>query len=101
MVLVHRVSPCVSFSKNVIFKMDQEFLLLQSFDLSAFDDCVKDDVAIRSSGDRKNVSYRINRLWYYLYQMKVPGIEKSKFDQLFKLAKVVLVLTIVNNNPEE
>ena len=32
--------------------------------------------------------------------MKVPGMEKSKFDQQFKLTKVILI-TVHNNADEE
>ena len=32
--------------------------------------------------------------------MKVPGMERSKFDQRFKLAKVILTI-VHNNNGEE
>lgn len=63
MALVHKLSPHVSFSKNWICEIEQEFILLQWFDLSAFDDYVKDKATTRTSGDRKSISYRIYTFW--------------------------------------
>ena len=79
----------VKWNKNICFCSD----------LSTFYDYVKDEATIRSSRNEKIVLYRIYTLWYYLYQMKVPGMGKSKFDPRFKLAKVILI--IVHNNTEE
>ena len=69
--------------------------------LSIFYEYVKDEVTIRYSREGKSVLYRIYTLWYYLSQMKVPGMEKNKLelDQRFKLAKVILIT--VHNNAEE
>ena len=48
----------------------------------------------------EEITYRIDVLsWYYLYQMKIPGTTKSKFENLFRLAKIVLC--IVHSNAEE
>ena len=55
--------------------------------------CLRVDI----DGDSK--TYQISILWYYLYMMKIPGTNKSKFENLFKLAK--MVLSAVHSNAEE
>ena len=79
--------------------MEVEFLLLTSITLDDFEESELDEAAIRTdeSGDAK--IYRIDILWYYLYIQKITGTGKNKFENLFKLAKVVFA--IVHNNAEE
>ena len=43
--------------------------------------------------------YRIDVLWYHLFKMNIPGTTRSKFRNLFELAKVVLC--IIHSNAEE
>ena len=54
---------------------------------------------IRTNADGNNITYGIDVLWYYLSKDNIPGTDKSKFDNLFKLAKVILC--IINSNAEE
>ena len=79
--------------------MEQEFLLLQSITLDDFDSNVKEEAYIRVDDEGEGVTYRIDVLWYYLYEMKIPGTSKGKFENLFKLARVVLC--IAHDNAEE
>ena len=44
-------------------------------------------------------TFRIDVSCYYLYETKIPGTSKSKLENLFKLAKVVLC--IIHSNAEE
>ena len=74
-------------------------MLLQTISLDDFEDHVREQAAIRANQTGEAVRYRIDILWYYLNELKVPGTQKPKFGQLFKLAKVVL--TIVHSNAEE
>ena len=53
--------------------MEQEFLLLQTLSLDDFEDYVKDEAAIRTDQTGEAVTYRIDILWYYLNEFKVPG----------------------------
>ena len=80
-------------------EMEQEFLLLQTISLDDFEDHVREQAAIRADQSGEAVRYRIDILWYYLNEFKVPGTQKPKCGQLFKLAKAVL--TIVHSNAEE
>ena len=79
--------------------MEQEFLLLQSVTLDDFGSYVKEEACIRVDDEGQGVIYRIGVLWYHLYEMKIPGTSKSKFENLIKLARVVLY--IVHSNAEE
>ena len=82
-----------------MYEMEQRFLLLQSIDLDSFESHMKDEAAIKTDDEGNDIAYRIDVLWYYLYEMKVPGTEKRTFGQLFRLVRVVL--TIVHSNAEE
>ena len=58
-----------------------------------------EEAVIRTDADGNNITYRINVLWYYLSKDNTPRTNKSKFDNLFKLAKVILC--IIHRNAEE
>ena len=60
---------------------------------------VLEEAAIRTDADGNKITYRIGVLWYYLSKDNIPGTNKSKFDNLFKRAKVILC--IINSNAEE
>ena len=60
---------------------------------------VKEEAYIRVDDEGEGVAYHIDVLWYYLYETKIPGTYKSKFENLFKLTRVVLC--IVHSNAEE
>ena len=79
--------------------MEPKFLLLQSIALGDFDSHVKEEVCIWVDDEGEEVTYCIDVLWYHLYEMKIPGKSKSKFENLFKLARIVLC--IVHSNAEE
>ena len=80
--------------------VEQELLLLQSITLDDLPNDVLEEVAICTDADGNNITYRIDVLWYYLSKDNIPGTKKSKFDNLFKLAKVILC-TIHSNAEEE
>ena len=94
-----RLQKYVSFSKTQINELEEEFLLLQSITLDDVLPHEREEAAIRINEKGDQITYRIDVLWYYLYQMKIPGTNKSKFENLFHLAKIVLC--IVHSNPEE
>ena len=94
-----RLQKYVSFSKTQINELEEEFLLLQSITLDDFLLHEREEAAIRINGRGDQITYLIDVLWYYLYQMKIPGTNKSKFENLFHLAKIVLC--IVHSNAEE
>ena len=88
----------IKFTSNELVEMEQKFLLLQSITLDVFDSYVKEEACIRVDDEGEGVTYRNDVLWYHLYEMKIPGTSKSKFENLFKLARVVLC--IVHSNAE-
>ena len=94
-----RLQKYVSFSKTQINELEEEFLLLQSITLDDFLPHEREEAAIRTNEKGDQITYRIDVLWYYLYQLKIPGTNKSKFENLFHLAKIVLC--IVHSNAEE
>ena len=72
---------------------------MESVTLQDFTESALSEATIRVDIDGDSKTYRIDILWYYLYMMKIPGTNKSKFENLFKLAKVVL--SVVHSNAEE
>ena len=89
----------VTFKPHEFLQLQEEFILLQSVKLQDFTESALDEATIRVDIDGNSKTYRIDILWYYLYMMKIPGTNKSKFENLFKLAKVVL--SVVHSNAEE
>ena len=63
--LTNKLSSEVSFSKNQMNEMEQEFLLLQTISLDDFEDHVREQAAIRAEQNGEAVRYRIYILWYY------------------------------------
>ena len=74
-------------------------MLLQSITLDVFDSYVKQEACIRVDDEGEGVTYRNDVHRYHLYEMKISGTSKSKFKNLFKVARVVL--SIVHSNAEE
>ena len=89
----------VQFSPQQLNELEQEFQLLQSIALDDLPNYVLEEAAIRTDADGNNITYRIDVLWYYLSKDNIPGTNKSKFDNLFKRAKVILC--IIHSNAEE
>ena len=97
--LVERFQHYISFTNTEIVEMEEEFLCLQSLQLDDFTSQAKEEATIRVDEDGDSVTYRIDVLWYHLFLMKIPGSNRSKFHNLFKLVKVILV--IIHSNTEE
>ena len=73
-------------------ELKQEFLLLHSITLDDFPNNVLEEAAICTGADGNNITYYTDVLWYYFSKDKIPSTNKSKFDNLFKLAKVILCI---------
>ena len=99
MFLVDCFKSYVTFTKEEINELQQEFIYLQSISLEDFCDAMKDEAAIRVDDEGRNVVYRIDVLWFHLHEMKIAGTNCSKFSNLFKLVRIVL--SIVHSNAEE
>ena len=81
--------------------MEEEYIQLLIISSDDFSKEALRKATIRMGGDDEdNVTYRIDTLWWYLYQMKIPGTSRSKFYHLFKVAKLVLLI-IHSNTVEE
>ena len=89
----------VQFTPQQLNELEQEFLLLQSITLDDLPNDVLEEAVIRTDVDGNNITYRTDVLWYYLSKDNIPGTNKSKFDNLFKLDKVILC--IIHSNAEE
>jgi len=57
--------------------------------MSVWDDAVCYEVG---EGSKKKVYYRMDAIWSYLCEMKIPGMDIFRFHKLGKVAKVVLTI---------
>ena len=81
-----------------LVELEEELLLLQSVTLEDFSKAGLSEASIKVNDDGETVAYRLDVLWYYLYMIKMPGTNRSKFENLLKMAKIVLA--IVHSNAE-
>ena len=99
MYLVDALKSYVSVAPAQLTDMEEEFTSLQSMDISDFPKEAVNEATIRIDDDRNSKVYRIGMLWYHLFNMKMPGLQTSKFKIMFSLAQVIL--SIVHSNAEE
>ena len=99
LLVAEKLKHYVQFTPQQLNELEQEFLLLQSITLDDLPNDVLEEAVIRTDADGNNITYRIDVLWYYLSKDNIPGTNKSKFDNLFKLAKVILCIN--HSNAEE
>ena len=97
--LVEKLQHYITFTPHKFLQLEEEFILFESVILQDFTKSALSEATIRVDIDGGSKTYRINILWYYLHMMKIPGTNKSKFENLFKLAKVVL--SVLHSNAEE
>ena len=77
--LVEKLQHYVTFTPHEFLQLE-EFILLQSVTLQDFTESALSEATIRVDIDGDSKIYRIVILWYYLYMMKIPGTNKSKFE---------------------
>ena len=81
-------------------ELEEEFLALGTISLDDFTPQELKEATLKEVDcDHDHPTYRIDVLWYYLHLKKISGTTKSKFEQLFKLASLLLI--IVHSNAEE
>lgn len=98
--LANHLKSYIQFTPMQFSEMEEEFVQLAGVDLDIFPPSVLEEATIRvdKEDDSKKV-YRIDVLWWFLHELKLPGTSISRFKHLFKLAKVVL--TVVHSNAVE
>ena len=96
--LVEKLQHYVTFTPHEFFQLEEKVILLRSVTLHDFTESALSEATIRVDIDGDSKIYWIDILWYYLYMMKIPGTNKSKFENLFKLEKVVL--SVVHSQKE-
>ena len=82
----------VQFTPQQLNELEQEFLLPQTITFDDLPNFVLEEAVICTDGDGNNITYCIAVLWYYISKDNIPVTNKSKFDNLFKLAKVSLCI---------
>ena len=80
--------------------MEEECIQLLTISIDDFSKEALTEAIIRIGGDDEdNVTYCIDTLWWYLYQIKIPETSRSKFHHLFKVEK--LLLSVIHSNTVE
>ena len=98
--LASHLKSYIQFSPMQFSEMEEEFAQLAVIDLNVFPPSVLEEVTIKvDKEDDSQKVYRIDVLWWYLHELKIPGTSISRFKHLFKLAK--LLLTVVHSNAVE
>ena len=100
MYLVDALKSYVSFTPAQLTDKEEELTILHSMDISDFLKEAVNEATIRIDDDGNPEVYRTNVSWYHLFDMKIPGLQTSKFKNMFSLAKVVLS-TVHSNAKEE
>ena len=100
MYLVDALKSYVSFTPAKSTDMEEEFTILRSMDISDFLKEAVNKATIRIDDDGSPEVYRIDVSWYHLFNMKMLGLQTSKFKNNFSLAKVVLS-TVHSNAKKE
>ena len=99
MYLVDALKSYASFTPAPLTDMEEEFTIVQSMDIGDFPKVAVNEASIRIDDDGNPEVYRLMCLWYHLFNMKMSGLQTSKFRNMFSLAKVIL--SIVHSNAEE
>ena len=89
----------ISFSPKQLLELEEEFILLQSVTLEDFTQAALSEASIRVDDNGETVTHRLDVLWFHLFMMKILGTNQSKFENLFKMARVILA--VVHSNAEE
>ena len=78
--LVEKLQHYVTFTPHEFFQLEEKVILLRSVTLHDFTESALSEATIRVDIDGDSKIYRIVILWHYLYMMKIPGTNKSKFE---------------------
>ena len=95
MFLVDCFKSYVTFTKEEINELEQEFIYLQSISLEDFSDAMKDEAAIRVDDEGRNVVYRIDVLWFHLHEMKIAGTNRRSLAICLSWCELFFQLFIV------
>lgn len=94
-----RLKHYISFSPKQLVELEEEFIPLQSITLDDFTQGALSEASIRLEDNEETVTHRLYALWFHLFMMKIPGTNQSKFENVFKMARVILA--VVHSNAEE
>ena len=98
--MANHLKSYIQFSPMQFSEMEEEFVQLAVIDLNVFPPSVLEEATIKvDKEDDSQKVYRIDVLWWYLHELKIPGTSISRFKHLFKLVK--LLLTVVHSNAVE
>ena len=93
--LANHLKSYIQFSPMQFSEMEEEFVQLAVIDLNVFPPSVLEEATIKvDKEDDSQKVYRIDVLWWYLHELKIPGTSISRFKHLFKLAKLLLTVLL-------
>lgn len=98
---IKRYPRILKFTNTELDDLNEEYLDYQGLPRGAIPQSVWDSAICYEvhEGDKQKVYYRMDVIWSYLFEMKIPGMDIHRFHKLGKVAKVVL--TIPHSNAGE
>ena len=98
---IERYPKLLSVTDKELDKVREEFLDYQAMSMDEIPQDVWNDAACYEVGEcsEKVTYHRMDRVWSYISEMKLPGIDIKRFGRLAKDASVVL--TIPHSNAGE
>ena len=91
---VKRYPKLLTFTNTELDKLNEEFLDYQALSKDAIPQTVWDNAVCYevAEGDQKKTYHRMDTIWSYLVQVKIPGMDIYRFSKLGRVAKVVLTI---------
>ena len=86
MYLVDTLKSYVSLKAAQLTDIEKEFTILQSMDIRDFPKEAVNEATIHTDDDGNTEVCRIDVLWYHIFNMKMLGLQISKFKNMFSLA---------------
>ena len=86
---IERFGGILQYDEYEIERMYEEFVDYKSLTISELPDDALTDAVIQEN--EHTDEYRIDVIWYYMYQMKSPVGNNYRFRLLFNVARLVLV----------
>ena len=98
---IERYPKLLKFKDRELDKVCEEFLDYQAMSRDEIPKDIWDDAVCYedSEGSTKVTYYRMDKIWSYISQMKLPGMDIARFANLAPIA--MLVLTIPHSNAGE
>ena len=88
---IEKFNNILDFGENKIDTLYEEFCEYKSLPTRELPDTALTDVLIKSFENEGDDEYRMDVIWYHLYQMTSPIGSSFRFRNLFDIARILLL----------